>query len=250
MVSIASCSKFCNAVFTIRGRKRPLFGLTNSTTNSVHQVHSLSLTRIQHFNAATTMRSDEGRYNSSTSSNRAASPPASDVWSTERRLAEKAPPGAPPRKRHGRRSSMPNNYSPASSNKRQQIIQHPNRIDDEDSTESELSLSLPRPTRLVFDSAEGVAEQQDPTTVLLLPQAPAPWFYEMEGDEEGGEEEDLILSPRLFGSHPPYYFAEPVEDRNDDIFRQHGNEEEGREVLSRHSSWSPSMRHNDVEDRV
>jgi len=185
------------------------------------------------------------------------SPPASDVWTTERRLAEKAPPGAPTRKRYGRRSSMP--YPPseeladASTTKRQQLIQHSNRIDTDEDVSSSYSSestdwSAARPSRLVFDTAEQVTEQEDPTTVLLVPQAAvAAWSEVFEYEEEDEDEEDLILSPRLFG---PSGRFEPVEDRNDDIFRSHETEDEGREGHSRGYSWSPSLRHGDTEDRM
>jgi len=204
-------------------------------------------------------RHHQHQHNSSSSS-RADSPPPSDVWSTERRLTEKAPPGAPPRKRHGRRSSMPHSNSGAledviehSSSKRQNMIQHSSPIIDEDTETSELILSLPeQPPRLVFDN-EVVAKQQDPTTVLLLPQAAAPWEGEMDMDEDEEEEaDDFILSPRLFGSYRRPFFEQSaaVDDRNDAIFRQTYDDEEDREGLARHSSWSPAMRRDDAEDRV
>jgi len=191
------------------------------------------------------------------------SPPASDIWTTERRLAEKAPPGAPSRKRYGRRSSMPFPASEEldeeySTTKRQHLIQHSNRIDTEEEVSSSYSSestesSYLRPSRLVFDTAEQVTEQEDPTTVLLVPQAAAHWaseVYETYEEEEEEDEEDLILSPRLFG---PSGRFEPVEDRNDDIFRssQHGAEAEGREGhCSRGFSWSPSLRHDETESRM
>lgn len=186
------------------------------------------------------------------------SPPASAVWSTERRLAEKAPPGAPARKRCGRRSSMPMPYPPseeleASSTKRQHLIQHSNRIDtDEDVSSSYSSESTDwsalRPSRLLFETAEQVTEQEDPTTVLLVPHAAAAaWSDLFECEDEEEDEEDLVLSPRLFG---PGGRFEPVEDRNDDIFRSHETEDEGREGHSRGYSWSPSLRHDDAEDRM
>ena len=186
---------------------------------------------------------------------RPVSPPSCDVWSTERRLAEKAPPGAPSRKRFGRRSSMP--FPPSeeleATNKKQHLIQLSNRIDTEDDISSAYSsdssnASLPRPTRLLFDAAEQVAEEEDPTTVLLLPQAAASWgggVFDYDEAEED-DEDDLILSPRLFGAGGRF---EPVEDRNDTIFRNYNAEEEGRECDPRHFSWSPSLRHDNTEDR-
>jgi hypothetical protein len=183
------------------------------------------------------------------------SPPSCDIWTTERRLNEKGAPGAPSRKRLGRRSSMP--FAPSeeldATNKKQHLIKHSNRIDtDEDVSSSHSSesfdWSLPRPNRLMFDEAEQITEEDDPTTVLLVPQTASTWggAFEYE-DEEEEEEEDLILSPRLFGAGGHF---EPVEDRNDDIFRNHEVDEEGRESQSRHFSWSPSLRHDETEDRI
>jgi len=147
---------------------------------------------------------------------------------------------------------MPDSHSiePETAKKRQQLIQHSNPISEDTVSESSSSdWSPPRPTRLAFDVAEEISEEHDPTTVLLVPQAAAPWSaYELEEEEEE-EEEDLILSPRLFGPRGRF---EPLEDRNDDIFRQY---EEGEEDFRegnffRQSSWSPSMRHDDTESRM
>ena len=100
----------------------------------------------------------------------------------------------------------------------------------------------------MFDAAEQVAEDDDPTTVLLVPQAASTWGGAFEyDDEEEEDEDDLILSPRLFGAGGRF---EPVEDRNDDIFRNYEVDDEGREGHSRHFSWSPSIRHDETEDRI
>ena len=195
------------------------------------------------------------------------SPPACATWSTGRRLLGRAPPGAP--RKAGR--SFPSIYSynaqrnctALSTKQRADRILLPSRtIDEDDEDESErcprVSLSF-RPTRLFFDNTARsvVAQKKDPTTVLITPEVPFPWYDEAEDESD----DDSALSPRLFRleqiSLPCFVALEVAEaDESEDIFRQREELVEARESTAdddddakRRCSWAPSMDRNPDGDR-
>jgi hypothetical protein len=138
--------------------------------------------------------------------------------------------------------------------------QNPDRLllparpfDEDDTDDQDLFVLEFRPRALNFDDVEffGVAQQQDPTTVLLIPQALAPWQNDFDDDDvDNGESiEDVTLSPRLFrflgGNNLTLDVAEEDDDEIDDIFRHYDNEGPQRRF-----SWTPTIRDGNNEDRV
>lgn len=183
------------------------------------------------------------------------SPPASVVWSTERRLLEKPPPGAPLRKT-GRRSPYSTVVNNMATQKKQRVdrLLLPSRTIDEDDESPCVSLAF-RPTRLFFDDEEifGVAQQQDdPTTVLLVPQVHSPWYDDVDDDD------DMTLSPRLFqfgdASLSRFVAIDVADNESDEIFRHREELEEAREsatdTIQRRLSWVSTMARSEDEDRV
>lgn len=175
-------------------------------------------------------------------SSRPSSPPADSVWSTERRLDEKPPPGAP---RKSRRSSLPSKIDYQRSQPERLLL--PSNTIDEDG-EDGFILSY-RPSRLFDDGFMAAeAQQQDPTTVLLVPNQPLPSMEETDDD-------DTVMSPRLFrfgnGSLSRFEaIAIDEDDESDEIFRRK-EQEEGREgVHPRRLSWAVTMRSADTDDRL
>jgi hypothetical protein len=183
------------------------------------------------------------------------SPPSSAVWSTERRLTEKPPPGAP--RKTGRRSfpaysysTLENNGASLKKHRADRLLLPSSTFDEDDDVTPNVSLNF-RPTRLFFDhdGFVGVAQQQDPTTVLLVPQVPMPWYYEMDDDD------DMSLSPRLFrfgrANLSRFVAIDVAEDESDEIFR-HREELETRDFDSaqRTFSWDPSTARSQDDDRM
>ena len=178
------------------------------------------------------------------------SPPNSAIWSTERRLLEKPVPGAPRKSdsRVRRFSSAITGNDVASAKKLRTLL--PSSTIDEDDDDTPCVVLNFRPTRFFFEDEQSdvIATQQDPTTVLLLPQVPSPWLYDAE-DDSG----DTVLSPRLFrfGSAclSRFEVVEFADDESNSIFR-HQDEPETRESFVENTQRIFSRAPNRDDNRV
>lgn len=187
----------------------------------------------------------------------ASSPPAADVWSTQRRLDEKLPPGAPQRRRPhpGSDESIRSSFNLSKKHRVDRLLL-PSRTINDDDDDSEcsspfVSLSF-RPTRLLFNDASfGGFTTRDPTTVLLVPDERFQW-----GDDED-DDDDFALSPRLFrfGQTNVSNFAEvgvAESDESEFIFR--GDNLEGRDSTDDEDSsllsCATTMKRSNDDERV
>jgi hypothetical protein len=173
------------------------------------------------------------------------SPKASCVWSTERRLLERPPPCAP--RKSGRRISSSahtcdsDNFETLTKKQRNDRLLLPSRTINEDDESPIVTLSFRR-TNLtsMFNNVGGEIGSelinQDPTTVLLIPEAsPLPW-YDNNSEDDENDNDDMILSPRLFhfGQEQQHnlscYSSIDLADENisesNNIFRDFNNSED------------------------
>lgn len=185
------------------------------------------------------------------SSSSIGSPPRNDIWSTERRLAEKPAPGAPIK---SKRPYLPD-LSPFQTSMERTLTDRalilPSKTIDED--DEGMAVSLPfRPTRLTFSFSEEAGT--DPTTVLLGPSSPTGGgILSWHEDEEIAAMMDVDndMSPRLFHRYRNddtlvrYESIEIAEDESDAIFRSDTLEDKEAPSIQERFTSSPLQRCKD-----